>query len=78
VLSIPLWVFRLVAPALERAGGLARGGLRAAVDHLGDDLTGDPAPSRALLGRDPLIWADCVRAALAPAGVGVLTSASTE
>lgn len=78
VLSIPLWTLRLVAPVLEVGGGLARGGLRAAIEHLGDDLTGHPAPARALFAADPRTWEECVRAAFAPVGAHAGSSVTTE
>lgn len=64
LVPLPLGVLRTVAPVLERVGGLPRGGLRAAVDHLGDDLVGDVSAARELLGREPMGWEDAVRAAL--------------
>ena len=64
VIGLPLGVLHLVAPLLERVGDHPRGGLRAAVDHLADDLTGDPVPIRELLPRDLLDWDTCVRAAV--------------
>jgi uncharacterized protein YbjT (DUF2867 family) len=64
VAGIPLPLLRAAAPVLERRGGMARGGLRAAVDHLGDDLVGDPSAVAALLPRELLGWEDAVRAAL--------------
>lgn len=78
LLPVPLWTLRLVAPVLEVVGGLARGGLRAAVDHLGDDLTGSPAPARALFAADARTWEECVRAALAPVGALAGSPATTE
>lgn len=71
VIGLPLGVLHLVAPLLERVGGHPRGGLRAALDHLADDLVGDPVPIRGLLPRDLLDWDACVHAAIeqAPAVV---------
>ena len=63
VVGLPTGALRLVAPLLERVGGHPRGGLRAALDHLADDLTGDPSPVRELLARELTSWDACVRAA---------------
>jgi uncharacterized protein YbjT (DUF2867 family) len=65
VVGVPLGAVRALAPLLERAKGTPAGGLRAAVEHLGDDLVGDTRPARALLPRELTGWDDAVRAALA-------------
>ncbi|MBN9326545.1 MAG: hypothetical protein BGO38_15990 [Cellulomonas sp. 73-145] len=64
VVGLPIGVLQLLAPLLERAGGHPHGGLRAALNHLADDLTGDPMPIRELLPRELLDWDACVRAAV--------------
>jgi len=69
--GIPLSLLRILAPLLERRGGMARGGLRAAIDHLGDDLVGDPSLVAALLPRELLGWDDAVRAALPSDATGL-------
>jgi uncharacterized protein YbjT (DUF2867 family) len=74
VLALPLQSVTSIAPALERLGRLPRGGLRSAIDHLGDDLTGDTSTVRALLPRDLLGWEDAVRVTRAPR-IGSLNSA---
>ncbi len=51
---VPLRALRPLARVLEIVGRLPAGGLRAGLDHLGDDLVGDPRPIRALLPR-PLL-----------------------
>jgi uncharacterized protein YbjT (DUF2867 family) len=48
-LHLPLGLLASVAGLLERVGRLPGGGLRAAIDHLNDDLVGDPRPIRAVL-----------------------------
>jgi uncharacterized protein YbjT (DUF2867 family) len=63
IVGIPLGLVKGLAPVLERLGRLPRGGLRTAVDHLGDDLIGDVRTARAVLPRALLSWEDAVRAA---------------
>ncbi len=48
-LHLPLRALRPLAGLLERVRGLPPGGLRAGLDHLGDDLVGDPWPIRQLV-----------------------------
>jgi uncharacterized protein YbjT (DUF2867 family) len=83
LVPIPLKALRLVAPLVERVGGLPRGGLRAAVDHLGDDLVGDLGSARRIFGPEPLAWEESVRVARATASAelssppGPVAAAST-
>ena len=53
-LHLPLRALRPLAGLLERARGLPAGGLRAGLDHLGDDLVGDPRPIRHVVTRQLL------------------------
>lgn len=64
-LGVPLGAARAIAPLAERVKGTPAGGLAAAVEHLGDDLVGDPGPARTLLPRQLASWEAAVRAALA-------------
>lgn len=65
MLGVPLGAVRAVTPLVERVKGTPAGGLAAAVEHLGDDLVGDPRPARTLLPRQLASWEAAVRAALA-------------
>ena len=55
-LHVPLLALRPLAGLLERMRGLPTGGLRAGLDHLGDDLVGDPVPIRQLMPRQLLSY----------------------
>lgn len=61
----PLWALRALAPIVSLQQGLPRGGLRAAAEHLGDDLVGDPRPIRAMLPFTLATWEESVVTALA-------------
>lgn len=56
LVRIPPGLVRPIAPIVERRGGLARGGVGAAIDHLGDDLVGNPLPIRELLPLPLMGW----------------------
>lgn len=62
--TTPLWALRAAAPLIEHSQGLAPGGLRAAIAHLGDDLIGDPLPIRAIIPRPLLTWDEAVATAV--------------
>ncbi|MHB8958117.1 MAG: SDR family oxidoreductase [Candidatus Limnocylindrales bacterium] len=69
-LHLPLAALRPVAGLLELAGGLPQGGLRAGLDHLGDDLVGDPGPIRQMLPRPLLAFREAADRALRAPGAG--------
>ena len=62
-IPIPLALLKVVAPLVERRDHLPRGGIRAALGHLADNLTGDPTAIRAALPGPLLDWDDAVRRA---------------
>ncbi|HUX72090.1 MAG TPA: hypothetical protein VMV41_16345, partial [Cellulomonadaceae bacterium] len=61
IVPIPLPLLRTLAPLVEHRHHLPRGGIRAALDHLADDLTGDPTTIRTTLPRTLLTWETAVR-----------------
>ena len=61
---LPRALLGLVAPLIERAGRLPRGAFRGLVDSLPVDMSGDPTPLRAILGRPPLSYRQAVARAL--------------
>ncbi len=63
VIPVPLPLLRTLAPLVERRRRLPRGGIRSALDHLADDLTGDPTAIRTVLPRPLLTWEAAVRRA---------------
>lgn len=64
-LHLPLALLRPAAGVLEKVRGLPPGGLRAGLDHLGDDLIGDPSPIRELLELPLLAYREAAERALA-------------
>jgi uncharacterized protein YbjT (DUF2867 family) len=69
IVPIPLTLLSALAPLIERGRHLPRGGIRAALGHLADDLTGDPTAIRAALPRPLLTWDAAVRRATGPSSV---------
>ena len=71
-LHLPLALLRPAAGVLERVRRLPPGGLRAGLDHLGDDLIGDPRPIRSLVKIPLLPYREAAERALgmAPNGAG--------
>jgi uncharacterized protein YbjT (DUF2867 family) len=63
VIPIPLALLSVFAPLVARRQHLPPGGLKAAIGHLGDDLTGDPMTIRAALPGPLLDWDAAVRRA---------------
>lgn len=64
VIPVPLALLKVLAPLVERRQHLPPGGLKAALGHLGDDLTGDPTAICAALPGTLLDWGAAVRRAI--------------
>lgn len=63
-LKIPRALVRALAPSIERMGKLPQGAMRGMVDSLEANMSGDPAPIRALLPHPLLSFSQAVKLAL--------------
>lgn len=63
-IHVPHTLLGLLAPLIERAGKMPRGSFKGLVDSLAVDMSGDPTPIWAILGRPPLSYRQAVKRAL--------------
>ena len=63
-IHVPQTLLGLCAPLVERVGKMPRGSLKGLADSLAVDMSGDPTPIRAILGRPPQSYRQALERAL--------------